>query len=225
MTNTDYYYIVTTIFLPSTFIFFMKLTILKNFARLSNDSLLAKAEEINSYTTTSSLFTGIYPAVDVFTANLDNYRTKLAAAADGGRVAVAAKNEARKKLVEILKLWASYIEDRADGNESSILATGFELSKKPLPGTSPNMPENVRLSDGKLSGEALVKFKSVPNATTYEIRFRKDGEDTWQAGELTFKASFVLRNILPGTVIWVQVRAVNTHGSSNWSDPATMMVR
>ncbi|HNI44938.1 MAG: fibronectin type III domain-containing protein [Chitinophagales bacterium] len=197
----------------------------KSFDHQNDTQLLAMGEKIESCIPNSPLFDNIYPAVEIFKTNLNKYRVKLAAAADGGKLAVTAKNEARKELIHSLLLWASYIEDHADSNDSSILATGFELAKKPIQGTAPNIPENVRLSDGKLTGEAVVRCKGVDNATAYEIRWKKEGDEMWQAIELVFKVTTSLHGITPGTVIWVQMRAINTHGTSNWSDPATMMVR
>ena len=197
----------------------------KFFSKQTDAELLATGEQIESCIPASSLFGNIYPSVETFNGKLANYKAKLAAAADGGRLAVAAKNEARKELVQVLLLWASYIEDHAVSNESSILATGFELAKKPTQGTTPNTPENVRVSDGKLNGEALVQYKKDAKATTYEIRWRKEGDEVWQPSSLAFNTHATLSGIARGTVIWVQVRAVNTNGVSNWSDPATMMVR
>jgi hypothetical protein len=199
--------------------------ILKSFGKQNDAQLLATGEKIESCISNSPLFTNIYPSVDVFKEKVANYRGKLAAAADGGRLAVSAKNEARQALIHALVLWASYIEDHADNNESSIVATGFELVKKSRLGTAPNTPENVRLLDGKLSGEAMARYKKVDHATAYEIRWKKEADETWQFTNLSFKTTATIQGIARGTVIWVQVRATNTHGTSNWSDPATMMVR
>lgn len=197
----------------------------KAFRSYSDVQLLAVGEKIDTCIPNSPLYDSIHPATDVFKTALSNYRIKLAAAADGGKLAIASKNEAREELIRVLTLWASYIEDHADDNESSIVATGFELAQKPTQGTVPTTPENVHLLDGKLSGSAEVRYKKVSNATAYEIRWRKESDDVWQLANLAFKAHSTLHDIARGTVIWVQVRAVNTHGNSNWSDPATIMVR
>jgi hypothetical protein len=199
--------------------------ILKSFARQTDAKLLAIAEKIDTCIPHSPLFDNIHPTVDVFKTNIATYKEKLAAAADRGRLAVAAKNEARKALVHTLVLWASCIEDHADTNESSILATGFELIKKPTRGIPPSTPENVRLLDSKLSGEALVRYKGVANAAVYEVRWRKEGEELWQSTDLAFSTRALLRGIERGTAIWAQVRAINANGISNWSGLATIMVR
>ena len=196
------------------------------FGRYNDKDLLLFAENVLSNVPKLSQFSDIYPNVSVVTALRDKFRNDLVATQNGGKTETANKNQTRKNLEVALKQWGSYIEDHADDNEALVIETGYLIHQKPAQGAVPDTPQNVHITDGALSGGVKAQCKKVLYATAYELRHRQDKDTNWTMAPVSFATKIELPNIAPpGTVIWVQIRAINTHGHSNWSDPATIMVR
>lgn len=88
------------------------------------------------------------------------------------------------------------------------------------------MPQKVRLKDTALSGELQALFDNVKNATFYQLRHSDTLDENWNESYVPFtKSKAVITGLKPGTSIWVQVRAINPNGYSEWSDPANLMAR
>jgi hypothetical protein len=65
---------------------------------------------------------------------------------------------------------------------------------------------------------------SVRNAKSYEVQVRID-TGAWQPAVISPKArSIIVPNLVPGTMYDVQARAIGgPTGSSDWSDPVSLM--
>lgn len=199
--------------------------VLKNFSRLTDSALASVVDKIAVNLPKSPLCAQIYPSFGVFEAAANDFSAKLAAAADGGKLAIAQKNEARSKLVTTLVAMAKYIEVHSDGTDSAILLTGFVPTKVRTPRSAPSVPQDVRVDEGKLSGQAVVRCNAVRNAAIYEVRYCLQGEKIWQYAPPSVKCTILIEGFFPGSVVCVEVRAMNGHGYSNWSDGAAKMIR
>ena len=196
------------------------------FGRYNDKDLLLFTDNVLSKVPKLSQFSDIYPNVSVVTALRDKFRDDLIAAQNGGKAEIANKNQTRRGLEVVLKQWGSYIEDHANNNEALVIETGYLIHQKPAQNAVPDTPQDVHITDGALSGGVKAQCKKVPDATAYELRHRQDKDTDWTMAPVSFVTKIELPNIAPpGTVIWVQIRALNTYGHSNWSDPATIMVR
>lgn len=196
------------------------------FSKYTNTDLLLFADNVVLKISTQNNFPNIYPDVTTGIKARDAFRDALVAAQNGGRLEIANRNLKRKELEKVLKLWGSHIEDVSNGNEITILDAGYFVQQTSIAGKSPTPPQNVRLVDGALQGDVKARCKKVSNAISYELRHRQANETEWTIAPIAYKTTIELKNVAaPGTIIWVQIRASNSHGYSDWSDPATIMVR
>ncbi|MGC3960627.1 MAG: hypothetical protein QM813_22650 [Verrucomicrobiota bacterium] len=149
---------------------------------------------------------------------------KLAAAADGGRLATAEKVVARAALVEAMRLIASYVQSVAGTNLPVLLTSGFQpvasnTVQTPLPKP---VVENI---DNFQSTMAMFRLKAIPNMRTIEARRRVHATGDYQAAGLFTQARKIKQDgLVPGTSYDWQFRAVGgSTGYSDWSDPITHM--
>lgn len=128
-------------------------------------------------------------------------------------------------LESAIRLYASYVEDTIN-SESEVISLGFVIVAKRSSTGTPTSPTGVSIADSNLSGSAVVRFKKVKNALVYQLRHSNVFGEDWNESFLPFtKTTANIQELEVGSTVWVQVRAVNANGHSEWSDPATMMVR
>ena len=191
------------------------------FAELPDTHLLAFA-----FNTTRQL-TGnpAYPTLPVPLATLEAlasaFQVTLAAAALGGMLQTAEKNEARAALLAAWRQTAAYVQTVAGADLAMLLSSGFvnvSTNRAQQPLTQPA----IVVIKNQVSTELLVRLTPVANARSYELRVCTD-PGAWQPAGLSTQARrIVLRELIPGTVYTVQARAVGgSTGYSDWSDPVS----
>ena len=134
-------------------------------------------------------------------------------------------------LADLLGQVADNAPQIANVTDADLGAIGLPVAKTPTRTTSPPaVCENVRLSNGINSGEITGKCEpSDANTRVYEAQVALDPNGAngngWSAPE-TFPNSraFKFTGLTRGKDVWVRVRARNTAGAGQWSDPATIMV-
>jgi len=165
------------------------------------------------------------PAVTIaaLTAALATFDAALAAAAQGGTQATAAKNAAREALIALLRQEASYVQSVANNDLTVILSSGFQVNS-PNTGRSPLDKPAIQDVENVASTQLLVRLSPIDNARAYEVRMSY-GTNGWQvAGVFTQARRIVLQNLTPGTSYNIQARAVGgSTGYSDWSDPVSHM--
>lgn len=193
-------------------------------ALLSDASLLAFANTLNTNAASSTIVANSL-LVTSLKSTKDSFADSLSAAADKGRAAIAKKNQDRKLLEGAIRLYASYVEDNIT-TESEVISLGFTIAIKRSSTGLPASPTDVAIADSNLSGSVTIRFKRIKNARVYQLRYSKTYGEDWNESFLPFtKTTANIQELEVGSVVWVQVRAINPNGYSEWSDPATMMVR
>src|ERR1035438_8502528 len=107
------------------------------------------------------------PLADVQTA-LDNFSDGVANAADGGKSAIAKRNNLRLILVGLMRQLANYVASACNGDMTNLLLSGFPTQKptrQPVGVLPP--PNNVTLTQGARSGEVVAKANPVFGASLY----------------------------------------------------------
>ncbi|MEO5572448.1 MAG: hypothetical protein ABIT08_06330, partial [Bacteroidia bacterium] len=80
--------------------------------------------------------------------------------------------------------------------------------------------------DGEHSGSTMVEFDRSQFAEFYEGRNWKDGDPVPKGLTATSKSQKMLFNEMTAGDTWnFQVRARGTKGTSEWSQPVTLIVR
>ncbi|QQS30543.1 MAG: hypothetical protein IPM47_06315 [Sphingobacteriales bacterium] len=197
------------------------------FEKKSDNNLLVFSILVISKLTGNADFPTTSPTLAAITTLKDDFETAINAAANRDKTATIAKREARTALITGLKLLALNVEHTSAGDEGKLSTTGFDYyrgskSENPTPG----IPVILDLDYGVISGTAICRWNSAEFVSVYEIRYTEDPFNPTARWIMTLpvkKRSMVLENLTLGSNIWVQVRAVNAAGASNWSDPAQLI--
>ncbi|GAA4803189.1 hypothetical protein GCM10023231_35210 [Olivibacter ginsenosidimutans] len=171
------------------------------------------------------------PALGEVQTAVDDYQEKLAKASQkGSPLDISIKNESKQALAKILKNLALYVNSVGEDNLSVLLSSGFPLSAQPIKGLAPEIPTQLRMKDGPLSGQIRFDFGSVDRAMLYEYCYASErdanGDLDW-SDRLTTSSSVnnILSPVKPSLTYYIKVRAVNRNGVGDWCEPVSLIAR
>ncbi len=199
---------------------------LVGFHKMGDDQLATEAGSILTAMMANAHFPSPAPALAVLEAVLEEYREKLEIARrKGSPMDNTLKNQAKAVLAEVLIELGAYVKFIAKGDRAIIQSSGFLPSQDHFPGGKPSAPENVQMLNHLGGGELQLKFNKVSNAVMYEYRLAEVSADgvtgEWSDRVPVFNS---VKTIIDGLTrrmeYEVQVRAINRHGTSPWSQPA-----
>lgn len=173
---------------------------------------------------TNPLFPNLPVTIASLTALQVAFQDALTAAAQGGVIATAAKNEAADALVVALRQIAGYISSLAPTlSLSQVLSSGFDVvntNRTPVPLTQP-----IFSLDNSVAGQLAVSLSAVTNAKAYQVQYTVGTSTTWlELGIFPNTKGIVLPNTTAGTVYNVRIRAVGgSTGYSDWSATVSLM--
>lgn len=189
-------------------------------------------------TRANAVYTGMkgnskYPNPPVALAELkglnDNYAVAIGVAAqDGGKNAIALRDQVGDKVVQMLRKLAHYVEATSDGDMETFLSSGFA----PAPSSrmkTPPLSESIRyVRPGPNSGTMIVSLLAQADAFSYEIRWGIPNADG-TPGEFssrpvaTVRPASQITDLTPGRLYLFQVRTVTKAGHTDWGQPITRM--
>ncbi|HZF02224.1 MAG TPA: fibronectin type III domain-containing protein [Methylomirabilota bacterium] len=186
----------------------------------------AQLDEFTGAVVASLTGNAAYPTPAVSIADLSAAQTAFEAAmtamAQGGMQATAAKNDARAKLVALLRQEANYVQLTGKNDLPTLLSSGFQASSTNNTQSPLDTPGILGLDNG-MSTQLVARVQGVINAKAYEAQVKNGGGWT-PAGVFTQSRRMVLAGLTPGQIYAVQVRAVGgSTGYSDWSDPVSHM--
>ncbi len=157
------------------------------------------------------------------TALQTDYDQKLAAARNGGRVEVAAKNVSRAALIAALRQNANFVQMLASTDLPLLLSSGYQaasLNRTTGPLTKPIIT-NV---DNFQSTVLMAAVEADSRSRAQEARYRVGSGPYQPAGVHTKPSRVPFEELVPGTTYELQVRSVGgSTGYSDWSDPVSRM--
>jgi hypothetical protein len=164
------------------------------------------------------------PTLAELTTALNTFLAAVSASHDSklGRVQ---RQQQRANLCTLLRALAHYVDVASAGDLPTLLSSGFiaQQQRKPVGPLTP--PENVRFVRGKVSGTATARCGVESRATAYQWRCAPTTTPTaWLPVVTTPSAHYLFHGLTPLTNYLVEVCAVGTAGSSNWSESATVTV-
>ncbi|SEN07024.1 hypothetical protein SAMN05216436_11154 [bacterium A37T11] len=202
----------------------MKRFAVNNFKKLGDDQLVTEVKTIiEAMTVNVVLFATPSPALADVQIALTDFEGKLAVSRRRGNpMETSVKNESKLVLAELMRKLAFYVNDVAAGTLSVLLASGFKLNQSLANGLPPETPDGLRLREGRQKGQIRLDFSPVATARAYEYRFTSqltsDGKPVWdERFHTTTSFNNVLSPVEAGLTYYVQVRALNAHGASDWS--------
>jgi hypothetical protein len=171
----------------------------------------------------------IYPSRAQLTTAYTEFKATLMAAADGGRIAVSARNQKQAALIKILKDLAPYLEGVAKAAQDVTILelTGYDRWRPRTPTPSVLPGPVLKLRRGRLSGVLIADATCVPGAGSYEIQYclgNPGDEANWRDGSTTTRCARIhLTGLTPGQVYSVRVRAIGRSGPGAWSNLRSLM--
>jgi hypothetical protein len=205
---------------------------LGGFTHITDDEVLSRSNTVLQAMASSAFFPDPSPALADMTALFDDFKAKLAMSQKKGNPEdTVAKNDSRQRLEINLRQLALYVTKEANGNLQALLSSGFELSGFSKALVPPTVVRNVQLGEGRQSGQLRLDFDKQAQVLLYEYRYAQEANTpeqmVWTDPPLmtTSSRNNILAPLVPLTRYYVQVRAVNALGKSEWSDPVSYIGR
>ena len=158
-------------------------------------------------------------------AATDLLSTKITAAAEGGKTAVAEKNRQKDVVVKLLIQLAQYAEVNCKDDETTFLSFGFTLALSTKAKTPPVSESIRKVEPGPNSGEMLMTLMKFLGAVSYLVQFAPVVNGV--VGAWTSKPvpgilpPFLITGLTPGTTYVFQARALTKSGYSDWGESVT----
>lgn len=197
------------------------------FLSSSSDALLLTGAQtiVNSLTDNTDYPTPT-PTLTTVTTAIAAFTTAIANAANGGKEETAIKNAKRAELVSLMRQLASYVGVTCGDDLAKLLSSGFPTwkpTKSPIGVLPP--PYAPVATAGPKSGQLSATSYPVFGAYSYNWRVAlKSAPNVFVQEVQTTAASNIFEGLTPGQVYFVQLNAVGSAGSSDWSDDGETMV-
>ena len=118
------------------------------------------------------------------------------------------------------------VNQKAGGNETKLLSSGFELAKTAEAAKVPGPVTDFSLTRADYPGEIDGHCHAVKGARAYESRLIVGAlpEGDWTSGPTFFASKFEWTGLTAGDRMWIEVRATGTAGVGPWSDAISIVV-
>jgi hypothetical protein len=170
----------------------------------------------------------LYPAPDVTQAEakaaVDALEAAILAAKDSGHTAVSAMHDAEKKADEVYRKLANYVDRTAAGDETSLLSSGFQISKKHVMAPKPALAA----FNGEHPGEVKLVAKAIERAATYHWEMSSDAKPgvpaVWVYIGSSTRATYVVKNLPVKTSCDFRFCVITPDGTSDYCAPVTIII-
>ena len=197
-------------------------------------------EETAGHVLTSLYGNEIYPnppiGVTDLQAALKNFTDAIAAQAQGGTAATAAKNQAAQTLIGLLRQLALYVQTTIQSNPAyglaELLSSGFDAASTSRAQVPLDTPSIVGI-DNSGTGQLTLRVTPVANSRLYEAQSQTMPNAATGAGALGEWVSagmyqstrgMAVTGLVPGQTYNFRVRAIGgSTGHSEWSNPVGHM--
>ncbi len=164
--------------------------------------------------------------VPLATINLiiDDFEQAVLAAKDGARSLNSEMHDKEKIADDLFRTLALYVNKVADGDVTIILKSGFHASHQPIPFEK----QAIALTHAEHSGSVNVVMKAVVGAVVYRVKFRikvaTGAVNAWVEAEITTVAHCLIDNLTPGSTYEFVFASVTSSGTSDYSEPLSIIV-
>jgi hypothetical protein len=190
-----------------------------DFVRLAVILLVEFAKNVVVKMTGNPSFPNPDPSLAEITSAVNELETAITNADGGGKLLKAQMRQAAKKLRDLLRKLAAYVDHIADHDETVILSSGFHTSKRPDPTLRPEFWARA----GVNSGTIVAGHKAIKKAKAYiwQINVSEDpySEEGWVFVGFSTQSRCVLSNLEVGKAVWFRCCAITSAGLTPYSDP------
>jgi hypothetical protein len=196
---------------------------------MKDDELMVAANTIIGAMTDNDHFPTPTPTLADVQVLLDDFTAKLAIARKRGSPEdTAIKDDSKALLAGALQKLGYYVNSTADGHLATVLSSGFPTNAPSTATLVPLTADNVKLSDGRQSGQVRLDFAKQTKVLLYEYCYRKVQQPEAEWGDrltTTSSRGNIIAPLEVGQRYEIRVRAVNTKGAGDWSQVAGILVR
>jgi hypothetical protein len=185
------------------------------FTKLGQDAVAMYANNNIKLMTADPQFAALAKEVGVLKTSNDAYVAALSNNVNGGRVATMEKEKCKKELIKQLKTAALLVNIMADGDDSVIMAAGFDVRKAAESYDVLEAPDVLKIINETTAGLVTVKLAKVAGAYNYGIlkRIKVETNDAaWENGEYSSALKFQLSGLESGKTYQFQFRALGNKG-------------
>ncbi|MBB3186319.1 hypothetical protein [Microbacter margulisiae] len=173
----------------------------------------------------------VFPTPDPALEELDTETNKLNAGIevkDGSKIKnVDIKNQAII-VYNLLKTEMIYVNKVAQGDQKTVLLSGFDCNNDPVPHSIPGKAVIRRMEDGSTACSAKIYVESLTNADRYKVEITTTPNDSksWTTTlDYVSLNNLEIANLTRGEEIYIRVSGGNTHGWGMVSEPVSFMPR
>lgn len=196
---------------------------------MKDDELMVVAKTIVGAMTNNIHYPEPIPTLEATVNLLNDFVDKLSVSRKRGSPEdTALKNESRILLMDILQKLAYHVNLISNGHLSTLLSSGFPTTNQSSANLVPLAVKNVRVRDGRQSGQVRLDFAKDSGILIYEYRYRDLSldEEEWSDRYMTTTSrANIIAPLKVGQYYEVQVRAVNSQGPGDWSNTVRILVR
>jgi len=173
--------------------------------------------------------TAIFQGASVLIAELEKSRELLEKAIEiaafGDTRGIASRNLFEKRIDDVIRKAAAYVNHESNGDEALIEAAGFELRKRNNKPSALTKPKELKIERTKTSGQLKLSWKPVKNSRNYMVQFgfkipsKKTNWDT----HFSTRSRYTLDTLKPGKTYCIRILAVGAKGVSQPSEVVEIM--
>ena len=201
--------------------------LIKDYSKLSEANLDLKAQMVVINLTGNPHFPVTEPTLADFTLVRTAYTTALHNSVEGGKTAVAIKNQARVDLLANMRNLALDIEAQAQGDRAKMVSSGFDLAADGEGVPTLAAPTNFTLSDGMNPGELKLSVKAVANAASYVHEYTEGPitENSVWITKVTTSREYTFTGLKSGIRVYARVAAIGRKGQEVYSVVLTRVIQ
>lgn len=185
-----------------------------------------KADEIYASMLGNANFPTPIPELTVIDTLIKAFNEASTAAKDRSRNAVVLKNNIRQDLTNALVQLSSSVTTTANGDKAMLISSGFDLAR-PGESTPIEKPKSIMLTDGRNSGELVVKIPTVKGAKSYGAQYTTDpltASSEWTQ-LMTTTTKYTFKNLVAAQKYWCRMAAIGPFGQVVYSDAVCRVVQ
>ena len=170
--------------------------------------------------TNNPLFSTTDVSLEAMKAAIDQFEAAILAAKDGSRTAIAVRNDNELATDKLFHIVLNYVDKTADGDETVIISSGFNVSSQPVP----HQKSILTVTDGGHSGSVKLTGKLGPDGTACEWQMRVLGTTVWIHIKTTSQASSEVDGLTPSTYVEFQYAVISRKGTSDFCAPVVKLI-
>jgi hypothetical protein len=196
-----------------------KTKVLLDFIRFSIPLKIVKGRNVVAGMTGNAKF----PTPDVATAEItaatDTLENSYVTARNGRPEDTARMRQDERDWDKLMRKEAIYVDRIADGDEATILSSGFNITKQPTPALRPEFS----VQSVKMQGAVMFRRKAYPGAKAYLWQYYIGGlpqnDSEWLFAGASGNATYLMKGLNSVTKYGFRVAPVMAQGVGAFCDP------